>query len=145
MNAHSDTKPEPELTIGQLATAVGINVESVRYYQRIGLIIEPRKPEHGFRKYTKQTVERIMFIKRAQKLGFNLKEIADLLALGDGNCRDVRISAEKKREKIQKQIHDLQALQDTLTQLINTCHSGKENQKCPIVETLLATNRVITE
>jgi len=138
MNAHSNTKPEPELTIGQLAAAVGINVETVRYYQRIGLVNEPRKPEHGFRKYTNQTVERIMFIKRAQKLGFNLKEIADLLALGDGNCRDVRISAEKKREKIQKQIHDLQALQDTLTLLINTCHSGKENQKCPIVETLLA-------
>jgi len=138
MSAPTRTKPGPELTIGQLAASVGINVETIRYYQRIGLINEPKKPEHGFRKYTKQNVERIMFIKRAQKLGFNLKEIADLLALGDGHCRDVRISAEKKREKIQQQIQDLQALQDTLTQLINTCHSGKENQKCPIVETLLA-------
>ena len=132
------THKQPDFTIGRLAAAAGVNVETIRYYQRIGLIDEPRKPRQGFRKYPYQTLEHIRFVKRAQQLGFSLQEIADLLELGDGHCRDVRIRAEKKRDKIEKQIRDLQALQDTLTQLINACHSGKRKQKCPIVETLLA-------
>ncbi len=129
---------ESEFTIGRLATAAGVNVETVRYYQRIGLIDEPTKPAHGFRKYSNEALEHIKFIKRAQQLGFSLQEIADLLELGDGHCRDVRIRAEQKSDKIAKQIRDLQALQDTLNQLIRACHSGKGKQKCPIVETLLA-------
>ncbi len=128
---------QSELTIGRLARATNVNVETVRYYQRIGLISEPRKPRHGYRKYTYQTVSQIRFIKRAQQLGFSLREIADLLELGDGHCRDVRMRAEKKRDKIDKQIRDLQALQDTLDQLISACNSGKDTHKCPIVETLL--------
>ena len=128
---------QSEYTIGRLAAAAGVNVETVRYYQRIGLIDEPKKPEQGFRKYPNQTLEHIIFVKRAQQLGFSLQEIADLLELGDGHCRNVRIRAEQKRDKIEKQIRDLQALQDTLTQLISACHSGKDKQKCPIVETLL--------
>jgi len=125
------------MTIGRLAEAAGVNVETIRYYQRIGLISEPIKPQQGFRKYQHRTLEQIIFIKRAQQLGFSLQEIADLLELGDGHCRDVRKRAEKKRDKIEGQIRDLRALQDTLTQLINACHSGKGKQKCPIVETLL--------
>ena len=129
----------PNLTIGRMAKAAGVNVETVRYYQRIGLIDEPVKPQQGFRKYSKETLEQIQFIKRAQQLGFSLQEIADLLEMGDGHCSDVRIRAEKKRDKIEKQIQDLQALQDTLNQLIKACHSGKDRQKCPLVETLLDT------
>jgi MerR family mercuric resistance operon transcriptional regulator len=129
---------QPEFTIGRLAAAAGVNVETVRYYQRIGLIYEPKKPKQGFRKYPNETLEHIRFVKRAQQLGFSLHEIAELLELGEGHCRDVRIRAEKKRDKIEKQIKDLQALQDTLNQLIRACHAGKGKQKCPIVETLLA-------
>jgi len=129
---------QAEYTIGRLATAAGVNVETVRYYQKIGLIKEPLKPEQGFRKYSVKALEQIQFIKRAQKLGFSLQEIADLFELGDGHCRDVRIRAEEKSEKIGKQIRDLQALQNTLTHLISECNAGKGSQKCPIVETLLA-------
>jgi len=129
---------QPEFTIGRLAAAAGVNVETVRYYQRIGLISEPKKPKQGFRKYPNKTLEQIRFVKRAQQLGFSLHEIADLLEFGDGHCRDVRNRAEIKREKIEKQIRDLQALQDTLTQLISACYAGKGKKKCPIVETLLA-------
>ena len=129
---------QTEYTIGRLATAAGVNVETVRYYQKIGLIDEPLKPEQGFRKYPDETLEHIKFIKRAQKLGFSLQEIADLFELGDGHCRDVRIRAEEKCDKIGKQIRDLQALQTTLTHLISACNAGKTKQKCPIVETLLA-------
>lgn len=128
------------MTIGRLAEAADVNVETIRYYQRIGLISEPQKPQQGFRKYQHETLEQILFIKRAQQLGFSLREIADLLELGDGHCSDVRKRAEKKRDKIAKQIKDLQALQTTLDQLINACNSGRGNQKCPIVETLLERN-----
>lgn len=125
------------MTIGRLAESAGVNVETIRYYQRIGLICEPMKPQQGFRKYQYETLKQIIFIKRAKQLGFSLHEIADLIELGDGRCSDVRKRAEKKREKITKQIKDLQTLQNTLSQLIQECNSGKGNQKCPIVETLL--------
>lgn len=131
---------QTEYTIGRLATAAGVNVETVRYYQKRGLIEEPLKPEQGYRKYSYKVIEQIQFIKRAQKLGFSLQEIADLFELGDGHCSDVRIRAEEKCEKIGKQIRDLQALQKTLTSLISACNAGKGTEKCPIVETLLAQN-----
>lgn len=125
------------MTIGHLAAAAKVNVETIRYYQRIGLISEPKKPQQGFRKYQRKVLDKIKFIKRAQQLGFSLLEITDLFELGDGHCNDVRKRAEKKRDKIDKQIKDLQTLHTTLDQLIHACHSGRGNQKCPIVETLL--------
>ena len=126
------------LTIGRLASAAGVNVETIRYYQRIGLINKPEKPHHGFRIYSTQALDKIKFTKRAQQLGFSLVEIVELLELGSENCCDVRNRAEKKRDKIVKQIEDLQALHSTLDELISACLSGKNNQKCPIVETLQA-------
>lgn len=130
-------KQQTKLTIGRLAKLVGVNVETVRYYQRIGLINEPATPLSGFREYPVETAENISFIKRAQRLGFSLNEIADLLKIGDGHCDDVRQRAEKKRNKIEAQIKDLQTLRDTLNQLICECNSGKNERHCPIVETLL--------
>ena len=127
-----------ELTIGKLAKTAGVNIETIRYYQRKGLIKEPIKPAFGFRKYAYKLVESILFIKRAQRLGFSLQEIGELLDLGTGHCRDVRLRAEKKRDKIETQIGDLVALRDTLNQLINECQSGENEQHCPIVESLLS-------
>jgi len=126
-----------KLTIGRLAKLVGVNVETIRYYQRIGLIDEPAAPLNGFRQYPVKTAENITFIKRAQRLGFSLKEIAELLKIGDGHCDDVRVRAEEKRNKIEEQIRDLQLLRDTLDQLICECKSGNDGAHCPIVETLL--------
>ena len=135
MNEHHD---EAGYTIGRLASVAGVNVETVRYYQRRGLITEPDKPVSGFRKYSTEIAERILFIKRAQKLGFNLSEITELLDLGSSHCHDVRQRAEAKRDKIEQQILDLQALHKTLNKLICACREGgKDNQYCPIVETLL--------
>ncbi len=130
-------KNQPDLTIGRLAKLVGVNVETVRYYQRIGLIEEPVTPANGFRKYPYKTAENIAFIKRAQQLGFSLQEIADLLKIGDGHCDDVRLRAEKKRNKINDKIRDLQTLRDTLDQLICECNAGKNENQCPIVESLI--------
>lgn len=131
-------KGQVEFTIGRLATAANVNVETVRYYQKIGLIDEPQKPQQGYRKYSYATLEKIKFIRRAQKLGFSLQEIADLFELGNGQCKDVRIRAEEKCKKIEKQITDLQALKNTLTSLVSACNTGNDKQTCPIVETLLA-------
>jgi len=126
-----------ELTIGGLAKAAGVNVETIRYYQRIGLVEEPIRPVSGFRRYSPQMVQRIKFVKRAQGLGFKLQEIAELLLLGEGHCADVRQRAEEKRKRIQSQIEDLKALRDTLDELIGACRRGKDQHRCPIVETLL--------
>lgn len=133
MNTH-------KLTIGFLAKAAEVNLETIRYYQRIGLITEPDKPLQGYRIYPSTTLTRIKFIKRAQQLGFSLAEITELLELGEGSCADVRERAEEKRNQIDKQINDLSNLRTTLSELINTCQSGAESggTHCAIVETLTA-------
>lgn len=125
-------------TIGFLAKAAGVNIETIRYYQRIGLITEPVKPLQGYRIYPIETLQRIKFIKRAQQLGFSLTEIDELLQLGEGNCTDVRKRAEEKRAHIDQQIHDLQNLRNTLDELINSCQTKSNPDHCAIVETLSA-------
>lgn len=132
------SKIQHELTIGALAKATEVGVETVRYYQRIGLIDEPKKPLHGFRRYPSNTVSRIKFIKRAQRLGFSLLEITDLLDLGSGHCHDVKIRAEEKCNFVEKQIRDLTRLRDTLKQMIKECNSTKDDSYCPMIEALLA-------
>ncbi len=86
-------------------------METVRYYQRIGLIDQPVKPASGHRRYPDAVVERIRFIKRAQELGFSLAEIRDLFSLGDVECDEVRAIAERKSEQIRKRIDDLRVMQ----------------------------------
>ena len=124
------------LTIGFLAKAADVNIETVRYYQRIGLISEPDKPSQGYRIYPKETLNRIKFIKRAQQLGFSLQEIDELLDLGEGHCDDVRRRAEQKRTQIDNQIKDLNRLRSTLSELINSCQQNTKANHCAIVETL---------
>lgn len=124
------------LTIGHLAKTAEVNVETIRYYQRVKLITEPNKPTQGYRIYPEETLKRIKFIKRAQQLGFSLKEIEELLQLGEGHCEDVRQLAEIKRTQIDKQINDLKNLRNTLSQLITSCKSDSDNSHCAIVETL---------
>jgi len=128
--------PPAPLTIGRLAKAAGVNVETIRYYQRVSLLTEPVKPYDGFRVYPDETIDRIRFIKRAQKLGFSLQDIAHLLGLGEGHCSDVREQAEAKLNQIEGQIQDLQSMRKTLKKLITQCGTGNENGSCPIVQSL---------
>lgn len=128
--------PAKDLTIGQLARETGVSVETVRYYQRVGLIVEPAKPRHGYRVYPADSLIRIRFIKRAQQLGFTLQEITELLELGNSCCADVRARAEEKRSQIEAQIRDLTSLHTTLGELIGACKAGSTAVNCPIVESL---------
>ena len=129
-----------KLTIGRVAKAADVNLQTIRYYQRLDLIAQPPKPHSGYRHYPAETVDRIRFIKRAQALGFTLSEIASLLELGDGCCADVRRVAQAQREQIVTRIDDLRAMQETLDKLIERCYADKNPGHCPLIETLSAKN-----
>ena len=116
------SKKNPPLTIGRLAKVADVNIETIRHYQRKGLIVEPEKPLGGFRHYPDTSVDRIRFVKRAQQLGFSLEEIKQLLILGDQHCSDVQTLAKEKRDKIQQKIAGLLTIQAALDDLISTCY-----------------------
>ena len=124
------------LTIGKIASLASVSVETIRYYQQIGLMKEPEKPSHGFRKYSLDSIRELKFIKKAQRLGFTLNEIAELLEIGSGKCSDIKSKALIKRDQISQQIKELKALESTLNNLIDTCSHSSESNPCPIVETL---------
>jgi MerR family mercuric resistance operon transcriptional regulator len=128
---------DDSLTIGALAKCAEVNVETIRYYQRIGLLHEPPKPVQGYRRYPQQVVSRIHFIKRAQELGFSLKEIAELLQLNDGCCRTARQMAEQKRELVNTRLRDLQRLHATLSHMIDACRQSEaDGTSCALIDTL---------
>ena len=125
------------LTIGQVAKAADVNVETVRYYQRLCMVSEPVKPLGGIRYYDDTTVARLRFIKRSQRLGFTLEEIRKLLLLEDDqNCRETRLLAEKKLVLVEERLADLTRMKKLLKELIGECHSGKRPRACPIIATL---------
>ena len=125
------------MTIGRLAKSAKVNVETIRYYQGIGLIDQPLKPTQGYRHYPISVVDRIVFIKRAQELGFSLKEIAELLSLSRQNCDQARTIAEHKCEVIQQRRNDLRAMQIELEKLITACRNNSDgNNCCAIIQTL---------
>ena len=129
-----------QLTIGGLAKAARVNVETIRYYQRRGLLDEPAKPLGGHRRYTSAAATRVRFIKRAQQLGFTLQEVEALLLLEDGqSCRETRLLAERKLALIEGRIADLTRMRRLLKELIAECAKGRRPRSCPIIATLSAT------
>lgn len=125
------------LTIGRLARAAGVGVETIRYYQGRGLLPVPR-PKGGIRYYAPSLVDRIGFIKRAQGLGFTLKEIATLLDLADGRNRGaVRSVASARLDQIRDKSRDLLRMESTLNDLLITCIATGEVHPCPIIEALV--------
>lgn len=123
------------MTIGRLARTAGVNVETIRYYQRRGLLVTPRRPVGGVRRYPPETLSRLHFIKRAQELGFTLREITELLKLGDSSCKETRAIAEHRLADIEARIRDLQSMRVTLGKLIRTCRAGNQ-PSCPIITSL---------
>jgi MerR family mercuric resistance operon transcriptional regulator len=126
------------MTIGRLAQAAHINVETIRYYQRRGLIDEPRKPLGGHRRYPVEIVRTLAFIRRAQQLGFSLEEVKTLLALSRGrNARATRDLAEKKLELLEGRVEQLNTMRKQLGKLIEASRKARDGQD-PIVEALFA-------
>lgn len=133
----TSVRSQSALTIGALALGAGVNVETVRYYQRRKLLAEPAKPVGSYRRYGIDDVHRIRFIKRAQQLGFTLEEVGQLLALEQGgNCRETRYLAERKLAMIESRIADLARMRRLLKSLIAECAMGDRARPCPIIATL---------
>jgi MerR family mercuric resistance operon transcriptional regulator len=122
------------LTIGALARRAGVGVETVRYYQRRKLLATPDRGARGIRYYEDDAVRRLRFIKRAQALGFNLKEVAELLRLNDGkHCAATRTLALRKRGELDDRIQELVAIRGALDQLIDACAGNERALTCPII------------
>jgi MerR family mercuric resistance operon transcriptional regulator len=125
------------MTIGGLAKAAGVNVETVRFYQRIGLIPAPEKPLRGVRRYAAADADRLRFIKRAQELGFALAEVRQLLALGQAqSCGSARALAAQKLGLVESKLTDLARMRDILRNLILRCDRRRGAVACPIIATL---------
>jgi MerR family mercuric resistance operon transcriptional regulator len=127
-----------KMTIGRLADAAGVNVETVRFYQRSGLIDEPARPHAGYRTYGEECIRRIRFIKRAQLLGFTLDEIMSLLKLeGSLACTSTRDLAARKLAMVESKLTDLQAMKTALTGMVARCDSEERDDGCPIIQALI--------
>lgn len=125
------------LTIGTLAKAAGVNVETIRFYQRKGLLPEPERTHGSIRRYAQAELLRLHFIKSAQRLGFTLEEIAQLLRLEDGaHCGEARALAEEKLTDVRARLADLQKIESVLAQLVRGCRSAKSTVNCPLIEAL---------
>ncbi|PIQ42231.1 MAG: Hg(II)-responsive transcriptional regulator [Thalassolituus sp. CG17_big_fil_post_rev_8_21_14_2_50_53_8] len=128
-------------TISQLAKSAGVNVETIRYYERRGLIEQPDKPTYGYRRYPETTLNRIRFIKRAQELGFSLEEITHLMALGEFPCEEVQDMASQKLASVRAKMADLHRLEIVLNDLLYQCAANPDQTHCPIIESLLPENK----
>jgi len=127
------------LTIGGFAAAAGVNVETVRYYQRKRLLGQPDKPYGGIRRYGDEDVARVKFIKSAQRLGFSLDEVAALLTLEDGmRCGQARELAEHKLADVRARLADLRRIETVLAGLVRQCARSRGTVSCPLVAALHA-------
>lgn len=126
------------MTIGMLAKATGVGIETIRYYQRIGLMSTPARSYGSVRRYASISVGRLRFIKRAQQLGFTLEEVAHLLRLEDGTrCNEARELATHKLMVVEQKLEDLHAMREALAKLITACGSRRNaKQRCPLIESL---------
>jgi MerR family mercuric resistance operon transcriptional regulator len=125
------------LTSGNVARLSNVNKETLRFYERKGLIDEPDRNESGYRLYNHETVKRIKFIKNSQDMGFTLREIDELLSLKVENkiqCNEVRKKTEKKIALVNDKIKDLQRIRKALNHLASVCRKKDSTGDCPILE-----------
>ena len=127
------------LTTSQLANSAGVNVETLRYYERRGLLPEPPRRASGYRQYSQDDVARIQFIKRAKELGFTLQEVQELLNLRvdpDTPCAMVKRRADLKIIDIEEKLRSLKRIKKALNKLAATCSGRGPVGDCPILEAL---------
>lgn len=124
---------------GEVAKRAGVNVETLRFYERRGILPEPPRRESGYREYPPETVDLIRFVKRAQELGFSLEEIRELLELRDGPRRatgKVARLVKSKIAEIEHKIRDLESMRGALSGLLGACEKKGSRDACPIIESL---------
>ncbi len=126
-------------TVGKLSSEANINVETVRYYESIGLMPKPKRTESGYRVYSEKDLQRLKFIKNSQQLGFTLKEIKELLFLKideETNCKDLQRMAEDKIKEVDIKLMELRKIKKALIKLASQCNASAPKGDCPILENL---------
>jgi Hg(II)-responsive transcriptional regulator len=127
-------------TIGRVAAEAGVNVQTIRYYERRGLLAPPPRSRSGYRQYSPDAVSRLRFIRHAQELGFSLKEVEELLGLrvvrNGAACAAVERSTRQKIERVEQKIASLQRMQHALERLAVACRTRRATEACPILEAL---------
>jgi len=126
-------------TIGKVAKQAGLGVETIRFYERTGLLEEPERSDSGYRQYPPGAIIKLRFIKKAKRLGFSLREIGELFALHqsqDSTCSDVKAQAEEKIKDIEEKIADLHQMKAALSELICQCSGDRPVSECPILSAL---------
>jgi MerR family mercuric resistance operon transcriptional regulator len=129
------------LTIGKVAKQAEIGVETIRFYERTGLLKEPPRNNSGYRQYPPEAVVKLRFIKKAKQLGFSLQEIGELFNLRrqkDATCGDVRVRAEEKLKNIEEKIRDLTRMKEALAKLTCQCSGDGSVSECPILTALVS-------
>ena len=128
-----------QLTIGKLAQRAGVGIDTVRFYERAGLLPRARRAASGYRLYAEGDADRLRFIRRAKALGFTLEEVAELLALSAarGPRKAVRELAERRLADLERKLRELTAMRDSLAQLVRHCSGSGPMEGCPIVENVL--------
>ena len=130
------------LSIGALAKAAGVHVETIRFYQLKGLLRVPGRPAQGIRRYVAADVARVRFIKAAQRLGFSLDEAGQLLRLDDGTqCGEAAAVAESRLADVRERLRDLQGIESVLSELVHACHGASRKISCPLIATLQQSDR----
>ncbi len=127
------------LSIGQVARKAGVGVETVRFYEREGLLEEPPRRASGYRQYSEQVVKQLHFIQRAKLLGFSLKEISELLRLrvdAQTSCDEVRQRTEAKLAEVERKLVELQRMRQALLQVASLCTGPGPTSACPMLEAL---------
>jgi Hg(II)-responsive transcriptional regulator len=127
------------LTIGQVARRCGVGIETVRFYERAGLLARPERTMSGYRQFDEEVIARLLFIQRAKELGFTLKEIRELLCLrvdAGTSCDDVKAKAEIKIADIEQRIRTLQRMKKALVRLTQQCCEQSRGSACPILDAL---------
>lgn len=128
---------QQSMTVGALARAAGVGVETIRYYQRRRLMPAPERTDGAIRRYGARDAARLHFIKAAQRLGFSLEEVAQLLELEDGaHCREARTIAQTRLAEVRARLRDLRRIETTLVRLLVQCESARGKLCCPIIASL---------
>ncbi len=125
------------MKIGNVAKLAGTGIETIRYYEREGLLLEPERRPSGYRQYDEATVDRLEYIRRAKELGFTLAEIKELLELSfaPSNCEHIRLRAETKITDIESKIRNLQQMKRSLSKIVKRCRTKNSTDECLLVHT----------